>query len=107
MREDCMSFLREYSGLGTRPYPLDRERRKRVLTALAEREMSISGLARAINLPQPLVSVIVNGRRLSPKTERRIAEYLGRPVESLFPSRTAEEIGRMRKAEAARKGRTA
>lgn len=99
-----MSFLREDSGLGGRPYPLDRERRRRVLVALAERDMTISGLARVLNLPRSLISMTICGRRLSAKTERRIAEFLGKPVDNLFPSRKAREIGKMRKAEAAAKG---
>lgn len=95
------SLLREMSGLGSRPYPLDRERRRRVLVALAERDMTISDLAKEIGLARPLVSNIVSGRRLSLKTEQRIADFLGEPLDRLFPYRTPEEIGRMRRAEAA------
>jgi transcriptional regulator with XRE-family HTH domain len=106
-----MQLRLEISGLGTRPYPLDKERRRRVLVALAEKDMSISALARALGLSKVYISYIVNGLRLSAKTERRIAEFLGRDIESLFPPRTAEEIGRMRRAEAraekAAKGRGA
>jgi plasmid maintenance system antidote protein VapI len=99
------SLLREISGLGSRPYPLDRERRRRVLVALAERDMTISGLARALNLPQSLVSMTIGGRRLSTKAEQRIADFLGKPADYLFPFRAPKEIGRMRQAEAAEKGR--
>jgi len=95
-----MKFWREITGLGSRPYPLDRERRRRVLAALVERDMTVSGLARSLNLSQALISYIINGRRRSPKTERRIAEFLGRPADYLFPPRTTEEIGEMRRAEA-------
>lgn len=94
-----MSFLREFSGLGSRPYPLDRERRKRVLVALAERDMSISCLARCLDVSKQYISSIISGRRLSVRTEQRIAEYLDMPVNYLFPPRTAEEIGKMREAE--------
>jgi len=100
-----MSFLREIAGLGSRPYPLDRERRRRVLVALAERDMSISTLARSLGIDQALVSKVISGRRLSPKTEQRIADYLGKSADYLFPYRTPGEIGKMRKAEA--KGNTA
>ena len=107
-REDSMStFLREFSGLGSRPYPLDRERRQRVLVALVERDMNISDLARSLNLPQSLVSMTICGRRLSTKTEQRIAEFLGKPIDDLFPNRTPGEIGEMRRAEAAAKERAA
>ena len=102
-----MNLLREISGLGNRPYPLDRERQWRVLAALVEHKMNISGLAKALNMSQPLISMVVSGRRLSEKTERRIAEYLGKPADYLFPSRTPEEIRRMRQAEQAAKEKAA
>ena len=107
-----MRFLREFSGLGSRPYPLDRERRRRVMVALSEKEMSISGLAKSLSLPISLISMVISGRRLSEKTELRIAEYLGKSAEYLFPARTPGEIGKMRREEAAAKaaakpGRTA
>jgi len=98
-----MSILREVSGLGSRPYPLDHERRRNVLIALAERDMTISSLARSLNLPQSQVSMTVCGRRRSEKTEQRIAEFLDKPVDSLFPSRTGADIKKMRLAEAAAK----
>jgi transcriptional regulator with XRE-family HTH domain len=100
-----MSFLRELSGLGSRPYPLDRERRRRVLVALAERDMTISDLARGLGVSKQYVSATINGRRLSTKTEQRIADYLGKPAADLFPFRLPEEIKKMRRAEAAAKGR--
>jgi transcriptional regulator with XRE-family HTH domain len=100
-----MNILREFSGMGTRPYPLDRERRRRVMIALAERDMSISGLARKIDIDQAVVSKVICGRRLSVKTEMRIAEYLGKPADYLFPKRSFEEIGQMRQAEAEEKER--
>jgi len=100
-----MSFLREVSGLGSRPYPLDRERRRLVLVALAERGLTISGLARALGVSKQYISAVVTGRRLSTETEQRIADYLGKPVDDLFPFRTPKEIGEMRQAEAAAKER--
>ena len=98
-----MRLLRSISGLGSRPYPLDRERRRRVMVALAEREMTISMLARSLCIAQATISQVINGRRLSKKTERRIAEYLGKPVDALFPPRTPKEIGEMRQAENAQR----
>lgn len=96
-------FLLELSGMGSRPYPLDRERRRRVLVALAEKEMTISALARYLNLPQSLISMTISGRRLSVKTEQRIADFLNIAADYLFPSRTPEELGKMRQAEAKEK----
>jgi transcriptional regulator with XRE-family HTH domain len=102
-----MSFLREMFGRGSRPYPLDRERRRRVLVALAERGMTISSLAGNLGLSKSIVSKVISGRRLSPKTEQRIAAFLGKPVDYLFPTRTHEEIKKMREAEAGQKGKAA
>ena len=98
------SFWREFTGLGSRPYPLDRERRKLVLVALAERGMTISDLARSLGIDQAIVSKVISGRRLSTKTEQHIAEFLGKPADYLFPVRTPEEIGKMRRKEASAKG---
>jgi len=95
-----MTVYRKFSGMGSRPYPIDHERRRRVLVALAERDMTISGLAKALKIPRAIVSQVISGRRLSAKTEQRIAEFLGKPAEDLFPVRTPGEIGEMRKAEA-------
>jgi len=102
-----VKLWREISELGSRPYPLDRERRRRVLVALAERDMTISDLAKSLGLSRALLSYVVSGRRISPKTERRIAEFLGKPADDLFPFRTPEKIGEMRRAEAAEKERMA
>jgi plasmid maintenance system antidote protein VapI len=99
-----MSFLREHSGMGNYPYPIDRERRKRVLLELVHRDMNISALARSLNLCRSYVSDLVSGRRLSAQAEQRIADFLGKSVDWLFPLRTPEEIGKMRRAEEAAKG---
>ena len=96
-----MSFLRDVFGPGSRPYPLDRERWERVMLELIKKRMSISGLAKAIGIARTCASETISGRRLSSKTEQRIAEYLGKPADELFPSRTVEEIRQMRQAEAA------
>jgi len=97
------SFLREFAGLGSRPYPLDHERRRRVLVALAERDMTISDLSRHLYVTRSCISEVISGRRLSQKTEQRIADFLGKSADYLFPLRTPEEIGEMRRAEAATK----
>jgi len=87
------------SDVGCRPYPLDHKRRKKVMVALAEREMNISDLARSLGIAQAIISQVISGRRFSPKTEQRIANFLGKSSDDLFPTRTAEEIKKMRLAE--------
>jgi transcriptional regulator with XRE-family HTH domain len=88
----------------TKQRPIDRERRKRVLLELVARDMTISALANALNLWQSYVSEVISGRRMSVRAEQRIAEFLGKSVDWLFPLRTPEEIGKMRRAEEAAKG---
>jgi len=95
-----MRLINELSGKGCRPYPLDRERRRKVLIALAERDLNTITLAKNLKLSKSLISMVINGRRLSPNTEQRIADFLRKPVDDLFPRRTPEEIGKMRKKEA-------
>ena len=102
-----MRLTCEISGLGSRPYPVDHERRRKVMIALAERDMNISDLARNIGLAQATVSQVINGRRLSPKTEQRIAKFLCKSADDLFPYRTPDEIRIMRQAETSRKGKAA
>lgn len=94
-----MSFIRDTFGPGSRPYPIDRERRRNVLVALAEKDMSISDLSLRLNISRAIVSQVISGRRLSPRTEQRIADFLGKPTDYLFPFRTPAEIRKMRQAE--------
>jgi len=96
-----MSTLHQ-SALGSRPYPLDRDRRRRVMIALAEKETNISELAIKIGISKAIISKVVSGRRFSPKTEQRIADFLGKSSDDLFPERSIEELVEMRKAEASR-----
>jgi plasmid maintenance system antidote protein VapI len=102
-----MRILREFSGLGSRPYPIDHERRRRVMIALAEKDLTISKLSKILRVTRTCVSETINGRRLSLKTEQRIAEFLGKPSDYLFPKRKPAEIKNMRQAEAKSKGKTA
>ena len=81
-----------------RPYPPDKERRVRIKTELAMRDMSISDLARALGIKRPLVSYVINGICRSKKTEARIAAFFGKDAGELFPACTNAEIEAMRKA---------
>ena len=79
-----------------RPYPPDAERRRMVRVELAKRDMTISDLAHALGMHQGNLSDVINGIRLSPKTEKRIAAFLGVPVEVLFPVRDRSKLAAMR-----------
>jgi transcriptional regulator with XRE-family HTH domain len=89
-----------------RPYPPDRERRVRVKIELARRDMTISDLARALNMHQGNLSSVIGGTRRSLKAEEKIAAYFGRPRRELFPPRTIAEMEALAAA-AAGTGRTA
>jgi len=102
-----MRIILEMQGFESRPYPLDHKRRHRVMVELVKRDMNISDLARELDFSRVLISNVISGRRLSPKTEKLIANFLKKPVNYLFPSRSGEELKKMRQAEAAAKGKTA
>jgi plasmid maintenance system antidote protein VapI len=88
-----------------RPYPPDKERRIRVKIELSRRDMTVSDLARTLNIKQGHLSETINGTRRSPKTEEKIAAYFGKPRQELFPPRNRKDLEAMR--EAAGKGRAA
>jgi transcriptional regulator with XRE-family HTH domain len=79
-----------------RPYPPDADRRRRVRIELARRDLTISDLALALGMHRGNLTDVINGIRLSPKTERRIAAFLDVPVEALFPVRTMDELEALR-----------
>ncbi|MDR3124168.1 MAG: helix-turn-helix domain-containing protein [Treponema sp.] len=79
-----------------RPYPPDRERRKRVKVELARRDMTISDLARALGINRGNLSQIIAGRRRTQKTEEKIAAFFGLDRRELFPPRTKTELEAMR-----------
>ncbi len=72
---------------------------------LARRGLTVSELARRINYSQGHVSSCISGRLLCRPLEERIAEYLGRPVQYLFPERTVAQLLAMQAAEARAKKR--
>jgi len=94
-----MSFISDIQGIRScRPYPIDHERRRRVMIALAEKDMTISDLARAIGIKQSVASCVINGRRKSPVTEKKIAVFLKEKTDYLFPIISVKELNRLSKA---------
>ena len=90
---------------GCRPFPFDVERKERCQEILSTYGMTMAELAMHLGVSKVLITNVINGRDLSPKTETRIANFLKVPKEFLFPERTALEIAEMRKAEAEQKAR--
>jgi transcriptional regulator with XRE-family HTH domain len=84
-----------------KPYPPDKERRVRVRVELALRDMTISDLARVLNINQGHLSDTINGIRRSPKTEEKIAAYFGMDRKELFPPRTRSDLEALRRAQEA------
>ena len=81
-----------------RPYPPDVERRVRVKTELALRNMTISALSKTLRINQGNLSCVINGTRCSKKTEEKIAAFFGKEIKELFPPRTKRDLENMRKA---------
>jgi plasmid maintenance system antidote protein VapI len=67
--------------------------------------MTITDLARALGIKRPMVSNVINGTRLSKKTEEKIAAFFGLSRRELFPPRTMADLEALRAA--ADKGRAA
>lgn len=88
---------------GCRPFPVDKDRQERCRKVLDDCGMTITELAMHLGMQKSYVSEVISGRRLSVTTETRIAQFFGLTRTQLFPLRTAEEIARMRQAEAAEK----
>lgn len=90
---------------GCRPFPIDTERKERCQELLSSCGMSITELSIHLGVSKTLISNVISGRRLSPTTEKKIADFFNIPKTFLFPERTALEIAEMRKAEAEQKAR--
>jgi transcriptional regulator with XRE-family HTH domain len=88
------------------PRSADAERRRRIKIELARRDMTISDLARVLNINRGNLSETACGRRRTKKIEEKIAAFFGMSRQELFPARTRGELEAMRRAEAG-KGRTA
>jgi plasmid maintenance system antidote protein VapI len=89
-----------------RPNPPDQERRRLVRVELAKRDMTISDLARALNINRGHLSETISGTRRTKKIEERVAAFFGMDRWALFPPRTRNDLEAMRAAAAA-KGRAA
>lgn len=92
---------------GSRPFPIDEDRKNRCISFLRSIGMSQSELAINVGVSAALISAVISGRQPSPSLEKRIAMFLGVPEVQLFPVRTAGEIARMREAEERAKSRKA
>ena len=92
---------------GSRPFPLDTERKARCLSVLRELGITSTELASVLDVGQSYISGLISGRELSVKNETRIAQYLGVPVDYLFPQRSPAELAVLRERENAEKDRRA
>jgi plasmid maintenance system antidote protein VapI len=81
-----------------RPYPPDKERRIRVKTELARRDMTISDLARVLNINRGHLNETINGIRRTEGVEKKIAAYFGTTRKELFRPRNRLEINALRAA---------
>ena len=88
---------------GCRPFPMDKDRQKRCHAVFDCYGITITELSLHLGMQKSYVSEVISGRRLSKSAETRIAQFFGLPRTAMFPLRTAEEIARMRAAEAAEK----
>lgn len=84
---------------GSRPYPIDKERKERALSVLTACGMSCAELAKFMGWQKSYVSNLIAGRELSVKNEKLVADFLGVPVDFLFPQRTPHEIAALREQE--------
>ena len=66
---------------GCRPFPFDIERKERCQEILSTYGMTMAELAMHLGVSKVLITNVINGRDLSPKTETRIANFLKVPKE--------------------------
>jgi transcriptional regulator with XRE-family HTH domain len=59
--------------------------------------MTVSDLAKKLNMGSSHLYEVINGIRLSPKTEKRVSAFFGKPWEELFPPRGRDELAAMRR----------
>ena len=91
------------SARGCRPFPIDKERQCRCQTVLSQLNMTVTELAQIMGWQKSYMSRLISGREPSVKNETRVANFLGVPVDFLFPQRTPNEIAALREQEAREK----
>ena len=69
---------------GSRPFPIDEDRKNRCISFLRSIGMSQSELAINVGVSAALISAVISGRQPSPSLEKRIAMFLGVPEIQLF-----------------------
>ena len=96
-----MSYARFIPNFPTsRPYPFDMERKWKVKQIMykhgiqSDKELSV-----LLGLNYKVVNEVINGTRLSRKTEERIAAFFGMRREELFLQRTLGELAEMNRAQ--------
>lgn len=83
-----------------RPYPFDLERKQNVERVMYQHGYkTLDDLSKAVNISKTVLCEVINGTRLSAKTEKRIAQFFGMRREELFPPRTLAELAIMNKAQ--------
>ena len=86
-----------------RPYPFDLERKQKIERVMFRFGIkSISELAIKTKIKRSLLNQIINGTRISKKTEDRIAAFFGMKREELFILRTTKELIAMHDAQNAK-----
>ena len=84
----------------TRPYPFDVERKWRVKQVMFKHGVqSDKELSALVGINYKVLNEVINGTRLSRKTEERIAAFFGMTRDELFPERTIAELAEMNRAQ--------
>lgn len=88
-----------------RPYPFDLERKRHVQKVMDNAQIkSTADLARKLKINYTVLAELINGTRISKKTEDRVAAFFGMKREELFILRTAKELIAMHEAQDKGKG---
>nr|WP_316629612.1 helix-turn-helix domain-containing protein [uncultured Brevundimonas sp.] len=70
---------------------IDNKRHGRIRDALALKGVSLSDIARSLEVSPSSVSIVSKGHRGSRRIEKAIADALGQPPESLWPERYGDD----------------
>lgn len=83
-----------------RPYPFDLERKHKVQAVMFRHGIfTAKKLSELLHMNYYVVNEVINGTRLSRKTEERIAAFFGMTRDELFPERTIAELAEMNRAQ--------